>query len=361
MDLGKRIERRLKRRIFGLVAGRASARTNGAAVDLSSVHRVLLVRANVRLGNLLLITPAIAALHEALPHARIDVLCDAAYGCLLAADPAVNAVVPINRRIMRSPVALAGLVGGLRSTGYDLVIECARGGSFLGAVLSRLSGGRLRVGSAEGRYGRFFNVQVPRGRRTHKVDLLLDLLAGIGIPAAGSELRMVLTDVERAVASARWASLGVPPGRPVIGVNLGGRGRKQWPAERFLDLTRRLTLIAGTHVALFGGPEERTVREYVARAGLPEHAVVVPLVPVREFAALLAGCAVVVTADTGPMHLAAAVHTPTVVIARTVASADYAPRTDRHRVVFAGDDSSVERVLLAVADALSERATVPAA
>ena len=130
MDLGKRIERRLKRRIFGLVAGRASARTNGAAVDLNSVHRVLLVRANVRLGNLLLITPAIAALHEALPHARIDVLCDAAYGCLLAADPAVNAVVPINRRIMRSPVALAGLVGGLRSTGYDLVIECARGGSF---------------------------------------------------------------------------------------------------------------------------------------------------------------------------------------------------------------------------------------
>jgi ADP-heptose:LPS heptosyltransferase len=175
------------------------------------------------------------------------------------------------------------------------------------------------------------------------------------VPAAGTDLRMVLTDAERAAASARWASLGVPPGRPVIGVNLGGRGRKQWPAERFLDLTRRLALLTDCHVALFGGPEERGVQEYVAGGGLPEQAVVVPLVPVREFAALLAGCAVVVTADTGPMHLAAAVHTPTVVIARTAASADYAPRADRHRVVFAADESSVERVLLAVADALRAR------
>jgi ADP-heptose:LPS heptosyltransferase len=79
-------------------------------------------------------------------------------------------------------------------------------------------------------------------------------------------------------------------------------------------------------------------------------------VPVREFAALLAGCSVVVTADTGPMHLAATVHTPTIVIARTAASANYAPQTDRHRVVFAADDSSVECVLLAVADALGARA-----
>ena len=359
MDRGKRIERWLKRRIFGLVAGRAPA--HAAAVDLGSVHRVLLVRANVRLGNLLLITPAIAALRQALPHARIDVLCDAAYGCLLAADPAVNDVVPINRRIMRSPAAMARLVRRLRSTRYDLVIECARGGSFLGAVLTRLSGGRLRVGSAEGRYGRFFNVQVPRGRRTHKVDLLLDLLAGIGVPAAGTELRMVLTDAERAAASARWASLGIPPGRRIIGVNLGGRGRKQWPVERFLDLTHRLAHVAGAHIALFGGPEERAVQEHVARVGLPDQAVLVPLVSVREFAALLAGCAVVVTADTGPMHLAAAVHAPTVVIARTAASANYAPRADRHRVVFAADEASVERVLLAVADALGEHATSPAA
>ena len=361
MDLGKRIERWLKRRIFGLVAGRAPAQPGSAAVDLGSVHRVLLVRANVRLGNLLLITPAIAALRQALPHARIDVLCDAAYGCLLAADPAVNEVVPIDRRTMRSPIAFARLVRRLRSTRYDLAIECARGGSFLGAVLTSLSGGRLRVGSAEGRYGRFFNVQVPRGRRTHKVDLLLDLLAGIGVAPAGSDLRMVLTDEERAEAARRWESWGVPPGQPVIGVNLGGRGRKQWPIERFLDLTRRLALIAGAHVALFGGPEERALQEYIAGTGLPDHTVVVPLVPVREFAALLAGCTVVVTADTGPMHLAAAVHTPTVVIARTAASANYAPRADRHRVVFAADESSVERVLLAVADALGQRATSPAA
>jgi ADP-heptose:LPS heptosyltransferase len=361
MDLGKRIERRLKRGIFGLLARRADGRREGAAADLGTVRRVLLVRPNVRLGNLLLITPGIAALRQAFPGARIDVLCNAEYGCLLADDPAVTDVVPISRRTMRSPLALARLVRRLRHTRYDLVIECARGGSFLGAVLAWLSGGRLRAASAGGRYGRFFNVQVPRGRRTHKVDLLLELLSGLGVPPAGSDLRVVLTETERAVAAQRWRAWGMPADAPVIGVNLGGRGRKQWPVERFMELTRQLLLITGAHVALFGGPEEQSVRARVARETLPREAVVVPVLPVREFAALLAGCSVVVTADTGPMHLAAAVGTPTVVIARTPASAAYAPRTGGHRMVDAADESSVARVLAAVTDALRTRPKPPAA
>jgi ADP-heptose:LPS heptosyltransferase len=188
MHLGKQVERGLKRCILSLVARRNPARSGDTAVDLGSAHRVLLIRANVRLAHPMLITPAIAAVRQALPRACIEVLCDAAYGGLLAADPAVDGVVPIDRNVIRKPIALALLVRRLRSLRYDLVIECGRGGSFLGAALTGLSGGRQRVGSAEGRYGHFFNVRVPRRNRVDKVDPLLDLLASIGMPPVGFDL-----------------------------------------------------------------------------------------------------------------------------------------------------------------------------
>ena len=360
MDLGKRIERRLKRRLFGLLAGGVDGGPRPADVDLRGVQRVLLVRANVRLGNLLLITPAIAAARHALPLARIDVLCDAAYGSLLGSDPAVDSVIPVDRRILRNPIALARLVWRLRRMRYDLAIECARGGSFLGAILTGMSGGRLRVGSAGGRYERLFNVRVARGQRTHKVDLLLDLLAGIGVPPVGRDVRVVLTDAERAVAARRWAAWGVPPDAPLIGVNLGGRGRKRWPIECFVELIRHLRLVAGAHVAVFAGPEERSLPARAAPSPSSSKAITVPVLPVREFAAMLARCTVVITTDTGPMHLAAAVGTPTVVIVRTPSSSAYVPRGSGHRLVDA-DECSVEQVVRAVSEVLRERAASPAA
>ena len=354
VDRGKRVERYLKRRIFGVLAGSGSREGAGTRVDLRAVRRVLFVRVNVRLGNLLLITPAIASVRLALPQARIDVLCDAAYGCILSSDPFVDRVVGIDRRTMRDPLAMAALVHRLRRRRYDLVVEGARGGSFLGAVLTGLTAGHVRVASVGGRYGRFFNVLVPRGRRPHKVDLLLDLLAGIGIPSRSSELRMVLTDAERATAAGRWRSWGVPPRRAVVGINLGGRGSKRWPVERFAELARRIASCADVSVALLGGPEDRDSLVQVA-AHLPRDVVVPPELPVREFAALLATCAAVVTADTGPMHLAAAVGTPTVAVMQAEKSVDYAPRGPGHRTVHALGGPSVERVLAAVDEALRDR------
>ena len=325
----------------------------GQSVDLRKVHRVLLVRTNVRLGNLLLITPALAAMRRALPEARIDVLCDAAYGCLLTSDRAVNDVIPIDRRVMRHPLALARLLHRLRSAHYDLVLDCARGGSFLGALFTRLTAGRLRVASADGRYGRFFNVHVRRrADRSHKVDLLLDLLAGIGIPAASDELRVVLTEGDRMCAARRWASWGLDADRLVVGINLGGRGRKQWPLGRFVELAKQLRLTCDVGVAFFAGPEDQD-RLAQVRADLPAEVVVAPLLPVRDFAALLARCTVVVTCDTGPMHLAAAVGTPTVAILQAPSSPSYVPRGSFHRGVHAVGGPSVALVLDAVREVLA--------
>jgi lipopolysaccharide heptosyltransferase III len=355
LELGIRLERCLKQRIFGLLVGGVSGQAiDPASLDLSRCRRVLLVRVNFRMGNLLLLTPALGALRQALPHARIDVLCYDAFAALLAHHPDVDHVLGVHRRMLFNPWKLARLVRTLRRAQYDLVVEGARGGSFLGAFLAAASGGRRRAAAAESRYQGFFNVRVPRRPDVeHKVDLLLAFLADLGIPPATRALKVVLTDAERAAAGARWRELGLARGGPTIGIIVGARRRKQLPPQQLVELIRRLQLRPGLAVVLFAGPEERE-EEMKLRRDLAGAVVVAPQLGVRDFAALLSWCTLVVTGDTGPMHLAAAVGTPTVAVFHNTDAACYAPRGPLHRAVQASAQDTIGRVLGAVEDILAQ-------
>ena len=355
LELGIRLERWLKQRVFGLLlGGRSGHALAPASVDLSRCRRVLLVRVNFRMGNLLLITPAIAALRQALPDARIDVLCYDAYAALLAHDPGVDHTLGLHRRMLLNPFTFARLVRTLRRTQYDLVIEGARGGSFLGAFLAAMSGGRHRMAAAGSRYQGFFNVRVPRRPYVeHKVNLLLALLEDVGIPPATRATKVVLTDTERGDAAARWRDLGLAGGGPVIGIIVGARRGKQWPPGQLVELLRRLQLLPNLAVVLFAGPEER--KEAIRlRRDLAGTAVVAPQLGIRDFAAMLSRCTLVVTGDTGPMHLAAAVGTPTVAVFRTTNAQSYAPRGPLHRAIQTSAEEAIGRVVAAVEDILAQ-------
>jgi ADP-heptose:LPS heptosyltransferase len=306
------------------------------------------------MGNLLLITPAIAALRQALPDARIDVLCYDAYAALLAHDPDVDHTLGLQRRMLLNPWTLARLVWTLRRTQYDLVIEGARGGSFLGAFLVAMSGGRYRMAAAGSRYQAFFNVRVPRRPYVeHKVNLLLAFLEDLGIPPATRATKVVLTDTERGDAAARLRDWGVAGGGPVIGIIVGARRGKQWPPGQLVELVRRLQLLPGVAVVLFAGPEERD-EAIRLRRDLVGTVVVAPQLCIRDLAAMLSRCTLVVTGDTGPMHLAAAVGTPTVAVFRTTNAQSYAPRGPLHRAIQASAEEAIGRVVGAVEDILAQ-------
>lgn len=354
-DGRRRAERALRRAVFGALVGLGRTSPLGPdAVDLRAVRRVLLVRVNDRLGNLLLVTPALAAVRRAVPDARIDLLCGSRYADLLAGSPDLDRVFSVPMQRNRMPLlALARLARQVRRQRYDLVIDCARGSSFLGALCTALSGGRLRVAHADARYGAAFNVHVPkRTEFEHKVELLLDLLDGLGIPPVTRELTLTLSDDDRARASASWRALGLPDAGPVVGVHVGGRGHKRWSLESFLSVVARLTAEQRLPVLLFAGPEERS-RLAEARDRIPAGVVTAPALGVRAFAAVVARCALFVSGDTGPMHLAAAVGVPTVAILATPQSRHYRPRGPRHRALFDEDGVPPELVVAAVTGVLA--------
>jgi ADP-heptose:LPS heptosyltransferase len=247
---------------------------------------------------------------------------------------------------------LLRLVRHLRRQRYDVAIDGGRGSSFLGAFLVAVSGSGRRVAAAESRYAALFDVHVPiEPDSMHKVDLLLSVLAGLGIATPDRAPSVTLTAEERDEAAVRWRALGVTPEKPAIAVNVGARGAKRWQAERVVELVNALCAAHDRPVVLLAGPEDdERLRE--VRPRVPAAVAVAPRMGIRAFAAFLSQAAVLVTQDTGPLHLAAAVGVPTVALLVAPRSAMFAPRGERHRAVFAGRREPLPAVLEAVRAAL---------
>ena len=185
----------------------------------------------------------------------------------------------------------------------------------------------------------------------HKVDLLLAFLQGLGVPPVTRSLKVVLTDAERARAQDCCRACGLQASDTTVGIIVGGRGRKRWPHEQLLELIRDIQARPGVAVVLFPGPEERHEAARLNR-DLVHPVVVAPQLGIRDFAALLSSCTLVVTGDTGPMHLAAAVGVPTVAVFHATRARSYAPRGPLHRAVQVDASRGIEGVRSAVGDVL---------
>ncbi|MCW5893928.1 MAG: glycosyltransferase family 9 protein [bacterium] len=347
LSIGKRFERRFRRLVLARLAGAASHQEQ---LELARVHRVLLIRANFRLGNLVLALPALPALRAVLPDAPLDVLCGRGFATLLDGHPDVDTVLTVDRRSLTHPLHLWRLARRLRAARYDLVVDGGRGSSFLGAMLARLSGGRWRAANAGCRYEACFNVLAPHSHRRHKLDLLLDMLDGLGIPPAEHAPRLHLRPDEMARAAAALDAWGTGP-RPLVGISMAGRSEKGFPHAQIAALANQL-VGAGSSVVVFPGPEEQH-RAAALRPQLRREVRVAPLLPIREFAAVIALLDVFVTADSGPMHVAAAVGTRVVTAVRSLTAPYFVPRGPRHRAVLPDPAHPVADLAAAIAELLA--------
>lgn len=161
---------------------------------------------------------------------------------------------------------------------------------------------------------------------THIIDHLLQALAPLEIAAPARQARLLPSGPWRDEARRVLSERGIKPGYVVIHPGSGGR-RKQWPAERFAEVARRL----GGPVAWLLGPAEAEQPE-LREAGRDVGAVLEGL-SLRGLAGLVAGCRVCVGNDSGVSHLAAAVGAPTVAVFGPTDPAVWAPRGERVAVL----------------------------
>lgn len=280
--------------------------------DGRSGPRILIIRLSA-IGDVIHGLPVLCALRQALPSAFLGWVVEGRAGDLLEGHPALDALVRVPRRWLKSPREVLQLRRRLRELEFDTTIDLQ--GLTKSGIAAWLSGASRRIGKAGAdarELSRWLNNElVPCGGR-HVIEHYLDLLRPLGIQSPTVRFDLPERTDDARMADAFLQGEGLNRGRFAL-LNPGaGWPSKLWPAERYGQLARHLAARYGLpSVAVWGGDEERPLAEAIVAAS-GHHARLAPRTSMTELAALCRRAALFVGSDTGPMHLAAAVGTPTV-------------------------------------------------
>ncbi len=276
----------------------------------------ILVLGYRHLGDALFLTPMLRALQRRYPACRIAVTAHGAGAAVLENNPHVDRVWRLSGRGLGPKVAL---LGRLRRERFDVGIMAQH--SLPNAVFLRLAGCRARIGLATRGCGPLLTHRLrepPPGTVQHEVDRYLGFAAALGAAGDGGGLEFHPAAADRAEAAGVLARLGLrgrvsapASGRPPLVALFPGSSPewtfKRWPADRFAVLGRWLVEERGAQVVVVGGRDDlATMREVSAGLAVP-HGLDDAPGSLGRFAALVAECDVLVTNDSGPMHLATAV------------------------------------------------------
>jgi ADP-heptose:LPS heptosyltransferase len=329
VSLIKTAERLGRRLIVGALGCLLAVRRR--QVVLSDDPTILVVRLDERVGNLLMLVPLLDSLRRRFTRARIDVLGSVKGGALLDGHPCVHTYLPFHKWALLAADGPLAMAWRLRRRRYDLVIDAANptDPSTTQAILVRLSGAHHTVGTDHPGFGRLYSAPVHlTDPSAHEIDLRLALLR----PVPGEI-------ISRAVYLARPP----PPdgalkvlidglnGQEMGIVNVGARiADKMLPVSVYAQLAE---LVAGTGLAavITYGPTERRLAEAVC-AACP-CSTLAPPTSLWQLAALCRRARLVITCDTGPMHIAVATGTPTCGIFLSTDPARFGYREPPHLAV----------------------------
>jgi lipopolysaccharide heptosyltransferase I len=269
---------------------------------------ILIVRLGA-LGDLVHTVPAAAALRRAFPFARIDWVVDARHAAFAELVTAVDRVVRLEQP---SVAAWVDLVRRLRLSRYDVALDFQ--GLMKSAVLARASGARRVVGFSiwhlREKSARPFYTEVDAAEQpAHVIRKNLTLLSTVGVHS--TDIEFPLARVPSAACDRIRDDIA---GRPFALINPGAAWpNKRWPAARYGEVAAFLREIRGLQPYVLWGPdEERLAAEVVAASN--GAARLAPSSTSSDLVELSRGASVIVSGDTGPVHIAAAVGTPIVAI-----------------------------------------------
>jgi heptosyltransferase-1 len=270
------------------------------------VQRLLIVRLG-SLGDIVHTLPAVAALRHTFPDARIDWVVEAAHRELLDLVPVLSSVVTLQSR---TTGAWLRLRQQLKAARYDLALDFQ--GLVKSALLARLSGATRVVGFAradlrEPAAAVFYTTRVRAGA-AHVIDKNLALAASVGAASGPAEFPIATA------ASAITDWLGTHGLDRFVLINGGAAWpNKRWPPRRFGETAKWLSEVQRLRSVVVWGPQEQGLAADIAEAS-GGAALVAPATRLPDLIALARAARLMISGDTGPTHVAAAVGTPIVAL-----------------------------------------------
>jgi ADP-heptose:LPS heptosyltransferase len=286
---------------------------------ISHPRRILVVQLR-RLGDVVLTTALLEDLRNAFPDATVDFLVGDRAAPLLEHHPLIH------ERLVYARDHAARTWRAVRARRYDWIIDPQS--SPRTAPLALLSGARVRAGFAVRGWGWVYTHRLARsGRPTEYVprerQRLLELL---GVPIGQARTRLALSAEERAAGYRLLERHGVVPDRPRVALVFStGEVTREWPLDHFATLADALAIV-GAQPVVFEMPGDAP---RIARARQRARSIIqIPVPQIRDFMGALAASDVLVSADTGPAHIATALRTPRVTIYGPEVPAAWAPPND---------------------------------
>ncbi len=279
----------------------------------------ILLRVPNWLGDTMMSTPAVSAVRKMFPKAKLTVLAKPVFATFWKEYPGVDEVIGLEK-------GFGGFwrtVSVLRQRQFDAALVLPT--SLSSAFLTFAAGIPVRAGwGGEGREI-FLTHWVPRPapRQKHLVWEYLELAQkGLETKIPGKAVQLYSPIPPEAVRGLRqvWADTGVPSGKSFIALAPGATygPAKRWPLPYWKDLIHKLLQGRGESLLILGGWEEEAYLKPLLEGVEPKNSKRLHLLAGRTtttiLAAMLSKCKLLVTNDTGPMHVAAAVGTPTVAI-----------------------------------------------
>jgi len=279
--------------------------------SLSEISRLLVVKTS-SIGDIVHALPIVQAIKETAPHLFLGWVVRQRSADVLRGNPWIDALYVLPDK--PSIGELLSLRRELRALHYEVALDMQ--GLFLSGLITGLSAAPVRMGWDRNREwnGLFLThpMVLGRGQRHHEVDLLYGFAEALGIHSLHPEFTPQPYLAVEGLKRAEYWLERLP--RPRIALNIGAsRAYKRWPTDRWLDVAMELDS-SGQSLVFVGDKNDAEIVTQIAPKLSGKSVNLAGKTTLRELASVLASCDLLVTGDTGPMHLAVAVGTPVIAL-----------------------------------------------
>jgi lipopolysaccharide heptosyltransferase I len=305
-----------RHRIFRELSDRAKAK------HLHSALKNILIIKPSSLGDIVMALPALSALRKSAPFAKISWLIRPEFAPLLKNHPHLTETILFDRKFLgqawfnpRALASLLSLIWRLRRSRFDAVIDLQ--GLFRTASLAWLSGCKKRLGMADARELAhiFYTHKVKHNRDCiHLVDYYLKIIQTAGASKTQVQFLLPVNPAAADAVNRLLKTKGIKPGNFAVFVPTSAHRDKCWPVERFAALADKISSQFHLSIVATGAASEKSTVEELKNLAHVSIANFAGATSLSELVALLKAARLVVSNDTGPGHIAAALGVPVVLI-----------------------------------------------
>jgi len=296
-----------------------------------SAKNILVITMN-RAGDTIASIPVFRAIKESLPQSHLTAFANSYIQDILERIDGLDNLVIYEKG--SSFFQRAKAARKLHSRQFDLAVDLTCDYTFEGGLWAYLSGAKYRVGYNTNQRGFLFNRPVKHDKKNvPAVDEILSILKSMNLETRDKSLRLSASTEAKETIKLLLREKGIKKGDLLIAIHPGGHYPTQrWLMERFAELADRLIKKYGAQIILIGGPKEEELATEIKK-NMSNTPLIFLSQPVKNLLALIQTCHLLICNNSGPLHLAVALDTPTVSTMGPTIPERWWPYGDKHIVI----------------------------